>query len=136
MTDSKIGKIGVEDGRQIAAYELVVCEHVPVLDPAAYGLSGAKFDPSEYYQTSGEAVQKAKVLLKDLRKYAASITELAGETSQIKALREAAERALVGAQRMYDLLVAARGKNVFLECEWSDHRLWVIGKNPRAKPEL
>ena len=129
MGGHKHGKIGVTPDGTAASYELVIYDHIPLIDPAKFGSSAESFDGANYFVTSGDALSKTTVLIKDLRAYAHSIP------NSDKALQMAAAEALAGAMRLRDLLVEARGSNVFLESEWSsDHKLLVIPKNPRSKP--
>ena len=66
-------------------------------------------DASSYFITSGEAVKKAEKLVKDL--YSAAVR----------------------ARSFRDLLVKARGPNVYLETCREDNRLLIKSKNPRKR---
>lgn len=140
-----------------AAYELNIEEIVPLIDPKAYRIGGLdKFDPNKYYVTSGDAVQKAKVLERDLWAYAGNIRKVSCEKlaaehkstyAKAQALHRSGQRpksparwaefetmvwkAAGAARKLVGILVNVRGDAIFLETEWQDHRLLCIPKNPR-----
>lgn len=123
----KAGKIGVPFGDdRPPAFELCVSEYVPALDPADFGLDGPAFDPRSYFVTSGDAVAKTRVMIRDLR--AMSETAAGGWA-------DAVSDGLRRAELMLAALISARGPHVFLETEHEDHRLWVIPKDPRKRGE-
>ena len=66
-------------------------------------------DPRDYFITTGEAVQKAEVMEKELWKAAGN------------------------ARRLVKALKLARAENKYLETEWREGRLLLKIKNPRKK---
>src|SRR5208283_1406468 len=109
MITSKIGPNQLPSN----SYELDIYDHISVIDPKDFGYRGKPFDPKAYFITSGDAIQKTKFLLKELRAYAERIPK--DNTDW----RAAAEAALIGGQSMLDYLIQARGPSIFLETEWS-----------------
>jgi hypothetical protein len=139
-----------------AVFELRISDHITNIDPSTFGVDGTRaVDPHEYFITSGDAVQKAKVLERDLWKLAGelrkeSYTLIADErhTSTIKAQQlyrkgvrpkkpgfsqyEAAVWKAAGQSRkLVNNLRLAKGEDCFLETEWDNHQLLCIPKNPR-----
>lgn len=111
------------------AYVLSIDDHVPYVDPAAYGITGLKgIKPSNYFITSGDAVVKATHLAADLAALTAAARRQ-GSAELVTALLAATKRA----RALVALLSEVRGTNVFLELEWKDHDLYCIPKNPRKK---
>jgi hypothetical protein len=149
-------------GEHPAVFELVVDDHVAFVDPAAYDLKDCVgLDPNQYFVTSGDAVEKARALERDL-------WQLAGEVRKQSYQHIADERkvSLQEAQRLYrngerpkkpkryseyetavwqaagsarsllNALKKAKGTNIFLETDRDeDHRLLCVPKNPRAKQD-
>lgn len=140
-----------------AVFELVVEEHVPFIDPVSYGIKDVKgVNPNDYFITSGDAVEKARVLERDLWEYAGEIRkkvyELIANEFKID-VQEAQERYRNGvrpskpkrfsefelavwktagqSRSLVNSLKKARGEACFLETEWEDHMLLCIPKNPR-----
>lgn len=140
-----------------AVFQLDMEQFVPLLDPKEYRISGIeKFDPNDYFITSGDAVQKAKVLERDLWTYAGvvrkfSCDRLATEHKTTYAKAQELHRSGVrpkspakmdqyeslvwksagAARKLVGVLVNVRGDAIFLETEWQNHRLLCIPKNPR-----
>lgn len=106
------------------SYELNVLEHVKPLDPSEYGATGSKIDPLEYFITSGDAVSKAKALLKDFK---AILPKAKGKYVT------ATKASIKATEELIRKLEEARGEACFLETEWESHTLYVIPKNPRDK---
>lgn len=102
---------------------------VDTVDPANYGIKGRKaIVPRNYYITSGDAIQKATALIRDVE------TELDDPGIRPSHPYKAALRRVLGqCKKLYDKLVEIRGDAVFLETEWNDHVLYVLAKNPRKK---
>ena len=138
-------------------YALEVEKYIPILSPPK-ALELDNFDPNRYFITSGDAVNKAKQLSKDLWKYAGRARQAANRLKKKrKNVIEFERRCWESAGRSKTLishLVNARGSSIFIETEWgwgnnsgnrgqSDDRqsndgsiLYVIPKNPRTyKPE-
>lgn len=118
-----------------SVYRLYVHEHVPLVDPTKYGLLQLpKIDPGAYFITSGDAVEKTRILQRDLWQLAGNIRRHSLKTkekSKLRALESLAWQAAGASRKLLNLLVAIKGKNVFLETEWNNHILYVIQKNPR-----
>jgi len=162
MRESSV-KIGdVYDDRP-AVFELVVYDHVPFIDPISYGLSDPELtkrsiDPARYFVTSGDAVEKTKVLERDLwawagdlRKYTYQLIEkehgcdnahaqvlFRGGTRPTKPKKynqyeSDVWKAAGSARKLLNALITARGEDCFLETEWENHKLLCIPKNPRNR---
>lgn len=139
-----------------AVFELVISDHVPWVDPADYGLDRDGINPHDYFITSGDAVEKAKILDRDLWQLAGSLRKemfqlIAGEQGcdPLKAqelfrtgtrpqnpprfheYEAEVWRAAGQCRKMVNALKTAKGVNCFLETEWDCHRLLCIPKNPR-----
>ena len=139
-------------------YQLIVEDHVPFINPRSYAIHKvAQINPASYFVTSGDAVEKAKVLEKDLwhlagelRKMSYSIIEKEENVDHAKAQQlyrtglrptkpkklhlyeEAIWKNAGQARKMLNALIKAKGPNCFLETEWNSHCLLCIPKNPRT----
>ena len=114
-------------------YELVIQDHIQYIDPKDYKLNSVlDIRPSEFFVTSGDAVEKTKALV---REYKFIINQLSVKFVSSKLADYVADLILQqnAAEDMLNLLIKARGTNVFLETEWNQHHLLCIPKNPRAK---
>ena len=122
----------------------------------------ATFDPSYYFITSGEAIEKINFMLIDLDERTNSFLDIfsgkmvqLGNIKKPSALKQIKEnkqtpKSLNDYKTYYDYMVSCkkaaksllqllkkfRGKNCFLETEWDSHRLLCISKNPRMKDEI
>jgi hypothetical protein len=140
-----------------AVFELVIYDHVPFIDPRDYKITDLEgIDPRDYFITSGDAVEKARVLDKDLWKYVGGLNkQLYQAIAAHEKCSNAEAQALVNAGKipnkfklfkqynslmwkvagqsrsMIKALLAAKGANIFLETEWNNHKLLCIPKNPR-----
>lgn len=149
--------IGTSDIADVTVFELVVQDHVEYVDPKKYGISNESgVDPNKYFITSGDAVEKSKVLERDLWTYAGELrkktfAKIAKEKSvdNIRAqqlyrsgvrptspkkwaqFESAVWQAAGQARKLINKLIKARGSAKFLETEWQDHILLCIPKNPR-----
>ncbi len=137
-------------------FQLVIEDHITWADPKSYGVSLQGINPKDYFVTSGDAVQKATHLDKDLwhlagtlRKELFAIIAEEQQCSLTKAQEffrggirpnnmprlaeyEAAVWKMAGqARKLLAALIQVKGSNIFLETEWSDHLLLCIPKNPR-----
>jgi hypothetical protein len=109
-------------------FELVIEEHVKWVNPQDYGIAQKGVNPADYFITSGDAVEKVRILERDLRRAAEKVTKNVGQWSAYtKALGKAAK----DAAKLLEALKRVRGGSIFLETEWSNHKLLVIPKNPR-----
>lgn len=136
---------------------LDVEQYVPILDPTKHGMPTAKkFDPNAYFITSGDAVQKSKVLERDLWTYAGYVRKLSCERiaaekkityAKAQELHRSGQRpkqpaswvefekdvwkAAGAARKLVAKLIQVRGESIFLETEWHNHSLLCIPKDPR-----
>lgn len=158
--DEVLHKIGQPIGEPPpSVYELIIDEHIPFADPTVYGLENeALIRPSDYFITSGDAVEKTKVLERDLWELAGSIRKrcyqlIAADNActyvqaqdlyrqgirpksppGLKDYEEAVWKAAGCSRKLLGALKKARGVNIFLETEWDSHRLLCIPKNPRRQ---
>jgi hypothetical protein len=120
-------------------YQLNIDDHVPFVDPTKFGATDIKgIKPKMYFVTSGDAVEKAKVLEADLWTLAGKIKTIYGKSADerhqklIKAIWSAAGKA----RAMLQHLKKVRGDAIFLETETRNHILYCIPKNPRIKDSL
>jgi len=160
---SELIKIGDTYDEKPSVFELEIYSHVPFVDPAKYGLNSAEFiqrriDPAKYFVTSGDAVEKAKVLERDMWNLAGDLRKLSYQLLEKEHNCSAAEsqnmfrngtrptkpkqfsnyemdiwKAAGSTRKLLNALIAARGEDCFLETEWENHRLLCIPKNPRNR---
>ncbi len=136
-------------------FELVLSDYIEFVDPKDFDIEADAIKPSEYFVTSGDAVEKARALKKDYIKLALKIrrllyNEIAKENginyreavyyyntkrrgdSGLMKYESALWKAFGKAVKLFNALDKARGDDCFLETEWDeDHRLKCIPKNPR-----
>lgn len=150
-------KVGDNNTNNSTVFELILNDFIPFVDPKKYGIKRETgINPKDYFITSGDAVEKSKVLEKDLWKYAGelrkrSVKIIASEKkvdikeaqksyrNGIRPLKpkrfceyESAVWSAAGKSRsMLNALIRAKGDNCFLETEWDNHSLLCIQKNPR-----
>ena len=114
-------------------YELVIEEHVIELKPTKYKLANVPvIKPNDYFITSGDAVQKTKALIRDYKEAIDALQQLILNID-VGAYLNDIKVQYSRAQEMLELLLKARGSNIFLETEWNQHKLYIIPKNPRAR---
>ena len=83
MANKKRGKVGAPIvGDRPAVFELVVNDHILYVDPKEYGIECNSIDPNDYFVTSGDAVEKAKALEKEL----AALEQFSAEAKAIRGL--------------------------------------------------
>lgn len=155
-------KVGDDiSGNHPTVFELIIEEHVSFVNPLDYGLeSEQSINPIEYFITSGDAVEKAKVLENDMWSLAGELqkklhsllcnehnTSMAQSQTMLKngvrptsvpGLYEYTTevwKAAGQARMLHNALKKAKGPNCFLETEWEDHKLLCIPKNPRTKEQ-
>lgn len=140
-----------------SVFELVIEDHVPFVDPNEFGLTDTdSVNPADYFITSGDAVEKAKVLERavwqlagDLRKQSYEIIEQEQGCTPSEAqakyrdgvrpsdplrfsdYENAVWKAAGQSRRLLNALKKAKGDDCFLETEWDNHHLLCIPKNPR-----
>ena len=67
MANKKMGKVGEPIvGNRPSVFELIVSEHILRVDPKEFGVECESIDPNDYFVTSGDAVEKAKALEREL----------------------------------------------------------------------
>lgn len=119
-------------------YELDINDFLSKLTPPP-GFSVKPIDPTDYYITSGDAIQKTKYLAKILWDYAGRVRhelhEMENPTLEQSEFESECWRQAGAATKLLNLLIKVRGEDVFLETEWDAHRLICIPKNPRSKQE-
>jgi len=135
MAEKEIVKIGEEPkGTKQPVFELIIDEHVPFIDPNQYKIKCDSINPRDYFVTSGDAVQKAKILEKELWRLAGNIKKgccSSGSKRSIEKYEKAIWSSAGKARSMLNKLIKARGEACFFETEWENHRLLCIPKNPR-----
>jgi hypothetical protein len=151
----ELSKIGDKFDEKPSVFELIVEDHVPFVNPADYGLDIEGIDPTDFFITSGDAVEKSKILEKelwqhagDLRKRSYQLIAEENDCSTVQAqslFRKGVRSAQTGfaqyeaavwkaagsSRKLRNALEAAKGEDCFLETEWDDHKLLCIPKNPR-----
>lgn len=141
-----------------SVFLLKVEDHISFVNPRSYSLFKVEqINPASYFVTSGDAVEKAKVLEKDLwhlagelRKHSYTIIEKEKNVSAAKAQQlyrtgtrpskpkkfhlyeEAIWKSAGQARKLLNALKKVKGENCFLETEWDSHNLLCIPKNPRT----
>lgn len=155
MDDSN-QKIGDPIVGQPAVFELILDDHVPFINPKDYGLSEEiGINPANYFITSGDAVEKTKImdrdfwnlagaLRKDLFKMIAEEHKCDSSKAQVLfrkgvrpknnkfvAFENKIWKAAGQCRKLLNALIEARGEAVFLETEWFNHIVYCIPKNPR-----
>lgn len=109
-------------------FELRLSDWVETINPADYGLpqDTPSIDPKAFFVTSGDAVQKARYLVK-------SIVRVVDQLD-ISPYRHAVADMLPKAAKLVRALENIKGSNVFLETEYdAERKLRIIPKNPRNK---
>jgi len=155
--DEPRAKIGDPIGEPApSVYELIVTDHVKFIDPTTYDLQEKSIRPLDYFITSGDAIEKTKILERDLWDLAGALrkkcyTIIAEENNcsyaqaqnlyrdgirpldppNLKTYEEEIWKAAGSSRKLLNALKKAKGTNIFLETEWESHRLLVIPKNPR-----
>jgi hypothetical protein len=150
-------KVGQPIDPGATVYQLVLSDFLTYVDPKEYGMLEEKgVDPNYYFITSGDAVEKTKILDKDLWRHAGDVRKNICEMISKKrgvSLKEAMviyknkeglkdfesileyEKqiwVMAGkARALLNNLIKIKGDNCFLETEWESHRLLCIIKNPR-----
>lgn len=113
------------------SYRLVISDFLELLDPTDYGVQCevTVIDPSTYFITSGDALLKAKQLLKDYHRLAVDL----GTKRPMAKYKNAVNRNIKKCEEMVAKLFEVRGTALFLELEWgTDRTLICIPKNPRG----
>lgn len=155
MAYHKIGQ-PIED-QPPSIYELVLSDHIDYANPRSFGIKSENgINPYDYFVTSGDAVEKAKVLERDLWQYAGELRrrvfeiiakECDCDISEAQRLyrngtrpnkprrlgeyESAVWRSAGQSRKLLNALKKVKGSDCFLETEWEDHHLLCIPKNPR-----
>lgn len=141
-----------------SVFELILEEHVKFVDPKKYNLNEKSINPANYFITSGDAVEKTKVMERDFWNFAGELRKkcyavIAEENSctnsraqelyrtgvrpkepaGLKEFESEIWKAAGACRKLLHALKKAKGTNIFLETEWDNHRLLCIPKNPRAR---
>jgi hypothetical protein len=121
-----------------------------------------RFDPSYYFVTSGEAVEKITYMIIHIDEKTCLLLDLMAKSvmgplhlkkaEAIKRIKSGKNlpkslcdlmmyyQYMVDSKKVAKTLLALlkkfRGKNCFLETEWDSHRLLCIAKNPRLKEDV
>lgn len=134
MDDRHVNINDLRNSNKIAdIYELILEDHVRQIKPSDYKLSDVpNVNPNEYFITSGDAVQKTKALIRDYKEVIEKLQQCILHLDVAQYLIDVKVQC-ANAETLLELLLKARGTNIFLETEWNQHKLLCIPKNPRAK---
>ncbi|MBT7069675.1 MAG: hypothetical protein HN975_02140 [Anaerolineae bacterium] len=112
-------------------FELVIEDYIPSTYPKDFGLPSTteSINPFDYFVTSGDAVEKAKVLEKDFWKLAGKLRKKGVSKEYEATIWKAAGQA----RKMLNDLKQAKGENCFLETERNNHKLLCLCKNPLSR---
>lgn len=127
-------KIGEPFTEPPVVFELNVNDHIKFVDPNNFGLSNVKtIDPVKYFITSGDAVEKTKVLYKHYVALYNELQELSKSDPTVVDYTKAIGVAVEQCSTMLQHLITAKGDHCFFETEWMSNRtLHVKAKDPRA----
>lgn len=139
-------------------FELKLEKHVPYINPRDFGINEEGINPLNYFITSGDAVEKTKIMEKSMWKYAGEMRKKAynllmqEKNIDIKEAQKLYKEGIrpnkpkefgefvslvwsaAGKSRsLLNNLIKIKGDNCFLETEWDNHSLLCITKNPRIK---
>jgi len=155
--DDFLPKIGDPIGEPApSVFELVLGDYLNFINPKDYGIDEQSINPSDYFVTSGDAVEKTKVLERDLWNLAGELRKkcyniIAEENSctyvqaqemyrtgtrpqnpaKLRDFETEIWRSAGASRKLLNALIKAKGPNIFLETEWDSHHLLCIPKNPR-----
>ena len=129
-------KLGVDEVvSPVDAFILETSVYIDIVRPKSNFVFIEDFDPSTYFVTSGDAIEKTKSLKQALAEYKTdvqrSIEILNYYTDPELELLNIIDAAMQGCDKMLEDLYIAKGENCFLETEWEAHTLCVVPKNPR-----
>lgn len=125
--------IGSAEGQNI--YQLRVEHFVGKLNPPPV-LKLRPIDPSDYFVTSGDAIQKTLQLSRDLKVHHKRVKAVYKKNKTIKPYYNKILEAGEGVRKMLKSLQKAKGPAIFLETEWESGILRIIPKNPRIREEV
>lgn len=92
--------------------------------PSPLTVAGRTIDPAAYFITSGCAVQKTLYLLQQLRE-ACLLVHPDRADPWIEAINSV--------RSLHKYLIAMRGSEVWVECEWRGGELWGCPKSPKRQ---
>lgn len=137
MTDYHLIGEEFEENNRPQVFELRILDHLVDIDPESYKISGiASINPTTYFITSGDALEKAIRLEKDLWALAGKLrSEAPDKTTKKYDNYVSAVWTCAGKCRsLVNKLRIAKGENCFLETEWtSESVLLCLAKNPRKR---
>lgn len=121
----------------VDSFILEISYYIDIIRPKDFFIFREDFDPNAYFITSGDAIKKTDILIKDLERYKQNIVEYLSVFSTYTETEidflSVLDTALESANNLLSDLYLAKGENCFLEIEWDNHVLYSIPKNPRAK---
>jgi hypothetical protein len=121
----------------IDAFILDITLYSDNIHPRTYHIEYEDWNPSSYFITSGDALEKSKAMLSDFKQYERdikhSIKILNGSETEGCALIDLLDKTRTKLETLVVDLNHAKGQNSFLETEWDSHRLLVLVKNPRPR---
>jgi hypothetical protein len=118
-------------GEHPSIFELDIKSLVSFINPSSYNLNIEGIDPEQYYITSGDAIQKAMALERDIKDHLKNIKSMT-QTKKLAKYEQQVRKALTQTKKLIKYLILARGDKKFLETEWDNHVLYLTPKNPRA----
>lgn len=122
-----------------SVFKLDIYKHIPFVNPEDYKLKDVNsIDPHKYFITSGDAVEKTRVMERDLWDLASELRRLIKTRPEIKEYEKKVWSAAGKARALLNRLTRIKliCDALFLETEWSDHVLYLLAKNPRKKEEI
>ena len=129
-------KLGIDE--VVSPVDVFILEtnvYIDIIRPKSSFVFIEDFDPSTYFVTSGDAIEKTKALQHDLAEYKVdvqrSIEILNCYTDPELELLNIIDAAMQGCDMMLADLYTAKGENCFLETEWVEHNILIVPKNPR-----
>lgn len=121
----------------VDSFILDVSYYINIIRPKDFFIFREEFDPNTYFITSGDAIKKTDIMIKDLVRYKQNIVEYLSVFSTYSETEldflSVVDTALESANNLLTDLHLAKGENCFLEIEWDNHVLYSIPKNPRAR---
>lgn len=126
-------------------FQLVIEDHVDLVDPAKYKINLAPVNPLDAFVTSGDAVKKAEEIERQFLAVAERVEHILNDNapeSHLTAvdrrghetLRQEAYCQAGRTRALINKLILAKGGSIFLETEWAvDRTLLVIPKDPRNR---
>lgn len=121
----------------VDSFILDITQYLDVIRPRDFFIFREDFDPHTYFITSGDAINKALMLITDLKLFKSHIQECINVQLTYTKVEldfiSTIDTAIESANRLLNDLFIAKGENCFLETEWENHKLYVVPKNPRAR---